>query len=256
MHIFESSISPRILIVGGSSGIGLEFVNHFLADPNLKHIHATFHNRDSASKLISLSQKYSHKLSSLPMDITQEKSIENGIREISKTSSKLHLVLYCVGTLHDGELQPEKSLKQISSHQLLTYFQINSIGAVLLAKHILPLFRHAEKSIFASISAKVGSIEDNALGGWYGYRASKAALNMLIKTTSIEYGRKSPQTIVVALHPGTTDTKLSQPFQKNVPAGKLFSPKKTVNQLVEVMDRLEIDDNGKFFSWDGNIIPW
>lgn len=256
MLTFASSTPLKILIVGGNSGIGLEFVNHFLAYPNLNHLYATFHNRDSASNLISLSQKHSQKLSSLYMDITQESSIEDGISEIRKTTDQLHLVIYCVGLLHDEELQPEKSLNQISGDQLVTYFQVNSIGAVLIAKHILPLLKHSANSIFAAISAKVGSIEDNALGGWYGYRASKAALNMLLKTTAIEYGRKSPQTIVVALHPGTTDTKLSQPFQRNVPVGKLFSPEKTVTQLVQVLQGLGSEANGKFFSWDGTVIPW
>lgn len=190
------------------------------------------------------------------MDVTLETSIENAIGEVGKKTDKLHLVIYCVGILHDRDLQPEKSLKQISSDQLLNYFQINSIGAILIAKHILPLLRHSEKSIFAAISAKVGSIEDNFLGGWYGYRASKAALNMLIKTTSIEYSRRTPKTIVVALHPGTTDTKLSKPFQKNVPPGKLFSAEKTVNQLVQIINNLQIRDSGKFFSWDGTTLPW
>lgn len=256
MPIFESPIPLQILIVGGSSGIGLEFVNHFLQYSNLNHLYATFHNQDSAHDLIALSQKYPQKLSFIPMDITQEKSIESGIQEVAQKTNKLHLVIYCVGILHDGDMQPEKSLKQISEHQLLTYFQVNSIGAVLIAKHILPLMKHPENSVFASISAKVGSIEDNFLGGWYGYRASKAALNMFIKTTSIEYSRRSSKTVVVALHPGTTDTKLSKPFQKNVPAGKLFSPEKTVNQLVKIMNNLKIEDSGKFFSWDGTKLPW
>ncbi len=256
MSIFKSHIPLEILIVGGSSGIGLEFVHHFLQYPNLNHLYATFHSQDSANKLISLSQKYSQKLSPISMDITAEKSIEKGIKEVSKKTETLHLVIYCVGILHKDEFQPEKSLKQISEQQLLTYFQINSIGAVLIAKHILPFLRHSEHSIFAAISAKVGSIEDNFLGGWYGYRASKAALNMLMKTTSIEYSRRSPKTVVVALHPGTTDTELSKPFQKNVPQGKLFSTTKTVNQLVQIMKDLKIGDNGKFFSWDGTTLPW
>jgi len=133
---------------------------------------------------------------------------------------------------------------------------VNSIGAVLLAKHLMPLLRHKEGSIFASISAKVGSIGDNRLGGWYGYRASKAALNMFLKTISIEYSRRCPKTIVVALHPGTTDTRLSQPFQKNVPPGKLFPVEKTVNLLLDVLASLKLADSGEFFSWDGSRLPW
>jgi NAD(P)-dependent dehydrogenase (short-subunit alcohol dehydrogenase family) len=108
----------------------------------------------------------------------------------------------------------------------------------------------------ATISAKVGSIGDNSSGGWYGYRASKAALNMFIKTTSIEYKRTCPQAIVVALHPGTTDTNLSLPFQRNVPPDKLFSVDRTVSQLLTVIDGLESSDSGEFFAWDGNKLPW
>ena len=120
----------------------------------------------------------------------------------------------------------------------------------------MPLFRHQEGSIFASISAKIGSIGDNRLGGWYGYRASKAALNMFMRTTAIEYSRRCPKTIVVTLHPGTTDTNLSLPFQKNVPPEKLFSVERTVTQLLEVMSSLGLKDSGHFFSWDGSRLPW
>lgn len=126
----------------------------------------------------------------------------------------------------------------------------------MLAKHLLPLFKHKERSVFASISAKVGSIGDNQLGGWYGYRASKAALNMFMRTVAIEYGRSSPQTLVVTLHPGTTDTRLSLPFQRNVPPEKLFSVERTVSQLMNVIEQLQEGDSGQFFSWDGSRLPW
>ena len=166
------------------------------------------------------------------------------------------MVIYCVGVLHNQNLSPEKSLRQINPENLIYSFQVNSIGAVLLAKHLMPLFNKTERSIFASISAKVGSIGDNRLGGWYGYRASKAALNMFLKTTAIEYNRRCPKTIVVALHPGTTDTRLFQPFQKNVPTGKLFPVEKTVHLLSQVISNLEQKDSGEFFSWDGSQLPW
>ncbi|PZO42318.1 MAG: cell-cell signaling protein, partial [Phormidesmis priestleyi] len=130
------------------------------------------------------------------------------------------------------------------------------IGPALLAKHILPLLSHKSPSLFATISAKVGSIGDNHLGGWYGYRASKAALNMFLRTAAIEYSRRSPQTTLVMLHPGTTDTQLSKPFQKAVPPEKLFSTERTVRQLIAVMSALTIADSGEFFSWDGSRLPW
>jgi len=246
----------QILITGASQGIGLGFVQHLLQAPNPPQIYATYRNAATATDLLELQAQHAQHLLCLEMDITNEDHIARCAKEIGRTSDRLHLVVNCIGFLHDGDLQPEKSLRQINPDHLLRYFQVNSIGTILLAKHLVPLLRHPESSIFASISAKIGSIGDNRLGGWYGYRASKAALNMFLKTIAIEYGRKSPHTIVAALHPGTTDTRLSQPFQRQVPPEKLFSVDRTVTQLLDVLSRLEPKDSGEFFSWDGSRLPW
>jgi NAD(P)-dependent dehydrogenase (short-subunit alcohol dehydrogenase family) len=244
------------LIVGASRGIGLGFVRQLLLDSRVTKIYATYRNQETATELFSLASQYPQRLVTLYMELTDELQIAGSVEKISLEITKLHLVINCVGILHENNLQPEKSLKQINPDNLIRYFQVNSIGGVLLAKHLLPLFRHKQPSIFACISAKVGSIGDNRLGGWYGYRASKSALNMFMKTVAIEYQRRCPQTIVVTLHPGTTDTDLSQPFQKNVFPEKLFPVEKTVKQLLIVMSKLELNDSGKFFSWDGNVLPW
>ena len=244
------------LIVGATQGIGLGFVKALLKQDNLARVFATYRNADSAGELLALQQQYGNRLQCLQVDITQESQIEKGVRQIQSSVKQLHLAIYCVGVLHEGDLSPEKSLRQIKAENLIYSFQVNSIGAVLLAKHLMPLFKQSPKSIFASISAKVGSIGDNRLGGWYGYRASKSALNMFLKTTAIEYSRRCPKTIVVALHPGTTDTRLSQPFQKNVPPGKLFPVEHTVDLLSKVIANLEQKDSGEFFSWDGSQLPW
>ncbi len=246
----------NVLIVGASQGIGLGFVKKLLPWENTARIYATYRHPQSASELIKLADEYPQKLICLAMDVTEEKQISTCVEQLSAQIDKLHLVINCVGILHEGSLQPEKSLKQVNPEHLLRYFQVNSIGAVLLAKHLLPLFRHPDKSIFASICAKLGSIGDNQLGGWYGYRASKAALNMFMRNVAIEYGRSSPNTIVVTLHPGTTDTRLSRPFQKNVPKEKLFSVERTVTQLLAVIEKLQPHDSGQFFSWDGSRLPW
>ena len=248
--------SANALIVGASQGIGLGFVKSLLQQDNFKSIYATYRNPDTAGELLDLERQYSDRLKSLQVDITDESQIAAATKKIKNDLQQLHLAIYCVGVLHDRNLSPEKSLRQIEPDKLLYSFQVNSIGAVLLAKHLMPLFNKKERSIFASISAKVGSIGDNRLGGWYGYRASKAALNMFLKTTAIEYSRRCPKTIVVALHPGTTDTRLSQPFQKNVPPGKLFPVEHTVDLLSKVISGLEIKDSGEFFSWDGTQLPW
>jgi len=247
----DSSGETATLIVGAGQGIGLGFVRQFLQDDRPQRVYATY--RNPQSELLTLTDP---RLCCLSMDITQEDQIAAVVEKIRAEVNALHTVVNCVGVLHEGTMQPEKSLRQINADQLLHYFQVNSIGAVLLAKQVQPLLKHGDRAIFATISAKVGSIGDNHLGGWYGYRASKAALNMLMKTTAIEYKRTCPRAIVVTLHPGTTDTQLSQPFQRNVPPEKLFSVDRTVQQLLGVIDRLQESYSGEFFSWNGERLPW
>ncbi|WP_088893009.1 SDR family NAD(P)-dependent oxidoreductase [Leptolyngbya ohadii] len=256
--------SINALIVGANRGIGFGFVQKLLQDDRIDYpeggtaTHRLFaaHREPVTPELSQLAAQYPDRLILVPMDVTDEDAIAAGIQQIRESVNQLHLVIYCVGLLHNEEIQPEKGLQQITTEPLLRYFQVNSIGAILLAKHLLPLLKHSEPSVFASISAKVGSIGDNQLGGWYGYRASKAALNMFMKNAAIEYSRKSPKTIVALLHPGTTDTRLSQPFQRNVPPEKLFSVDRTVSQLLAVINSLQIENSGQFFSWDGSELPW
>lgn len=256
MSLFPGIANASALIVGASRGIGLGFVRRLLQEPSITTLFATYRRPDQAAALFELAAQFPQRLHCLPMDITDEAQIAAAIAQIQTVTQHLHLVVNCVGFLHDGAQQPEKNLRQIQAESLLRYFQVNSIGAILLAKQLLPLLNHADRSRFATLSAKIGSIEDNRLGGWYGYRASKAALNMLLKTAAIEYRRKSPQTLVVMLHPGTTDTQLSQPFQRHVPPAQLFSVERTVEQLIEVLQKLEVTDSGAFFSWDGSRLPW
>lgn len=270
------SNNKNILIVGASQGIGLGFVENLLTQDklltyqkpdffkksglltqaNTNKIYATYRSENSAVNLINLHNNFASQLTCLQLDVTEENQIINVVKQISSEVDKLHLVINCVGILHEDNLQPEKSLKHINSENLLRYFEVNSIASVLLAKHLKSLLKHQQQSVFAAISAKVGSISDNQLGGWYGYRASKAALNMFMKTVAIEYSRTNPNTIVITLHPGTTNTHLSLPFQKNVPPEKLFSVNLCVNQLLNVINNLTIKDTGQFFSWDGSILPY
>ena len=256
MTIFPNLQDAQVLVVGASRGIGLGFVRYLLETANVARVFASYRNPDAASELLHLAKLNTQRLYCIRMDVTDEDQIVNGFAEIQTATDRLHLVINCVGFLYNDNIQPEKSLRQIDADQLIRYFQVNSISAVLLAKHLFPLLNHTEQNIFATISAKIGSIGDNRLGGWYGYRASKAALNMFLKTASIEYGRKSKQTIIVMLHPGTTDTRLSKPFQRGVPAEKLFPVEKTVRQLMEVLAKVTPADNGAFFSWDGSRLPW
>lgn len=246
----------NVLVIGASQGIGLGFVHHLLRQPQVEVIYATYRLQSSAAELLTLAEQNPGRVYCFSVDVTQEEQIAACCRQIQSVVTRLHQVINCVGILHEGEVQPEKGLRQLNADQLTRYFQVNSIGAILWAKHLLPLLKHDDRSILATISAKIGSIGDNHLGGWYGYRASKAALNMLMRTAAIEYRRRSPKTIVVTLHPGTTDTKLSKPFQQNVLPEKLFSVDQTVTQLWVVLEGLGKDDSGQFFGWDGSQLPW
>jgi NAD(P)-dependent dehydrogenase (short-subunit alcohol dehydrogenase family) len=147
-------------------------------------------------------------------------------------------------------------MRAMSLESLTTLFAVNAAGPALVAKHLLPLTPRDRPAKFAALSARVGSIGDNQLGGWYAYRASKSALNMLIRTLAIEHRRTRPMGICVALHPGTVDTALSAPFLSSVPDGKLFSPKRAAESLLAVLDSLGPDANGGFYAWDGTPIPW
>ncbi len=173
------------------------------------------------------------------------------------TAGAFDLVLVATGVLHEvGGLQPEKSWRALDAGSLEKAFTVNSIAPALVAKHFLPLLIRDRKAVFAALSARVGSIEDNTLGGWYAYRASKAALNMLIKTLSIELARRNPSATCIALHPGTVDTALSKPFQHSVPNGKLFSPELAAKKLLGVLDGITTEDSGNLMAWDGTRIPF
>lgn len=253
MQISENLPPKNVVIVGASGGIGLGFVRYFLTQvPFPVKIWATYHRPSSA--LGELSQQFEQRLTLVPLDITQADQVQQFSDQLGK--EPVHWLINCVGILHAGDQPPEKSLRHLNPDQLQRYFAVNTIGPLLLAKYFLPHFRHGEPSIFATLSAKVGSIGDNQLGGWYGYRASKAALNMGLKTTAIEYRRVAPNNAVIMLHPGTTDTKLSKPFQKNVPQEKLFSVDRTVEQLMAILLWVKPEDSGSFYNWDGVLLPW
>lgn len=256
MPLISAVTTANALVVGATGGIGLEFVRQLLQDSRITHLFATYRSARTATALFELAQQQPGRLHCIQMDLSEEAQIEQGMAKIHQTVNHLHIVVNCVGLLHSDQQQPEKALRQLDADNLLRYFQINSIGPALLAKHLLPLLKHKEPSLFATISAKIGSIGDNRLGGWYGYRASKAALNMFLKTAAIEYSRRSRHTMIVMLHPGTTDTRLSQPFQRGVPPEKLFSPERTVSQLMTVLESVTPADSGEFFSWDGSRLPW
>lgn len=187
------------------------------------------------------------------IDLEDESSIANAAGHCAMGGA-LDLVIVATGVLQSDGQPPEKSWRDLDPAMLARSFALNASGPALVAKHFLPLLPRQGRAVFAALSARVGSIGDNRLGGWYGYRASKAALNMLIRTLAIELARKRPEAVCVGLHPGTVDTTLSRPFQRNVPAGKLFTPAASADSLLRVIDDLGPEDSGGCFAWDGQRI--
>jgi len=165
-------------------------------------------------------------------------------------------VFICHGVLHDDSVKPEKRLEEISAASISHVLNINTITPVLWLKHLLPVLKQSEICQVTILSARVGSINDNKLGGWYSYRASKAALNMLLKTTAIEYARRAKQVKLLAFHPGTTNTPLSRPYSVNVPEDKLFSPDFVADRLFEILKTLPADGQLSFLDWQGQSIEW
>jgi NAD(P)-dependent dehydrogenase (short-subunit alcohol dehydrogenase family) len=192
----------------------------------------------------------------LKVDITDEASIAAMCVGLAELSQPLRLVIVATGLLHQSGLQPEKSMRALDGARMAQSFAVNAIGPALVAKHVLPLLPRSGKCVFAVLSARVGSIADNRMGGWYAYRASKAALNQIVRTLAIETGRTRPDTILAALHPGTVATALSAPFRGQVSPDKLFTPVVAAQHLTGVIDRLSPADSGGFFAWDGAAIPF
>ena len=193
---------------------------------------------------------------SLQLDIENDRDLERLATTLRAEERPLRLVFNCSGRLHGPGLQPEKRLQQVDRSGLEQQFGINAMAPILLAKAIEPLLQRDQPSHFASLSARVGSIGDNRTGGWYGYRAAKAAQNQLLRCLSIEWTRRWPLATVSLLHPGTTDTDLSRPFQSFVAPEKLFSPERAARQLVEVLLQQTPEHSGAFLAWDGQSIDW
>lgn len=245
----------RALIVGASRGIGLALVDSLLARPDTDHVYAAARRATQSQGLTDLESRHPGRVTLIDVDISDESTIESCIDEIRQTAAQLDWVVNTVGLLHDDDgVRPERRLSEVNARNILRSMSVNCVGPVLLAKHVASLLPRSTPCVYATLSARVGSIEDNRLGGWYAYRASKAAQNMLTKTLSIELKRRHKAIRCVALHPGTVDTDLSAPFSAN--SKKLFSTQMAAGYLMDVLDNLNDDDNGKFLAWDGQTIPW
>lgn len=219
---------------------------------------AQIHQEQPNAEIHTISRSAAKNINSNIKNHTVDYLDENNIHSVCAniySGQPLDLVIIATGILHDSGVYPEKSISQLSPKNLQHLFNTNTVIPTLFIKYLMPCMNKTNLSKFAILSARIGSITDNKLGGWYAYRASKAALNMIIKTASIELQRNNKKSIIIGLHPGTVDSPLSQPFQHNIPQQKLFTPKYSACKLLEVVNNLCITDNGKIIAWDGTEIP-
>ena len=228
----------KALIVGASGGIGAAFVTLLAGDSRFSNVVSWSRSALPASH---------DKVSTTPIDLRDEATIEAAAQRLGE----VNLVIIATGLLHDGDLKPEKTWRSLDPNMMKRVFEINTIGPALVAKHVLPLLPRNRRAVFAALSARVGSISDNRLGGWHSYRASKSALNQLIRCFSIELAAKRPQAICVGLHPGTVNTDLSKPYQAGVPNDKLFAADQAARNLLGVLDSLTPLQSGYVYDWAG-----
>ncbi|MBT2785933.1 MULTISPECIES: SDR family NAD(P)-dependent oxidoreductase [unclassified Halomonas] len=235
------------LVVGASGGIGAAIIKQLLSSSQVGHIIAVSRQPPRIDN---------PRLTYLMLDVSQERGRQALKKELA--AQPIHFFFNAIGILHDDahRLVPEKRLDQLSAESLAHTMNINAFVPILLLAALKDSFKGSHPAVIASLSARVGSIGDNQLGGWYSYRASKAAHNMLLKTASIELKRLNKQSTVLCLHPGTTDTALSKPFQARVSDDKLFTPAFVAEQLLAVIARRTPDDSGTFWAWDGQPIDW
>lgn len=236
----------RVIVLGASGGIGSAFIQLLSQNDRVKDIYAL------SRQGLSLNDKTVYNLT---CDFTEEESLIAAAESLRETGV-FDLIIVATGKLQGEGMVPEKNIRAMTYDGFSNSFMTNAIGPAMTAKYFLPLLRSDKKSVFAALSARVGSLSDNRLGGWYAYRASKAALNMIIKTLSIESGRRYKDKIIIGLHPGTVDTSLSKPFQGNVPDGKLFTPEYSAKKLLEVIEATTLEDSGNLLAWDGETIPF
>lgn len=259
-----------VLVVGASRGIGFAMVEALLSEPERLHVLpiapvvlAACRRPAQAEALQALQQEYPDRLVILDVDVADVSSINALAQEVRQITPRLDMVINTVGLLHEAAsadgtppLRPEKALSQLRIDALARSFAVNAWAPILLAQALMPLVSRQQSFVFASLSARVGSIGDNQLGGWYSYRAAKAAQNQLLKTWAIELKRTHPLASILILHPGTTDTELSKPFSAQVPPEKLFSKERVARDLLAVIAARGPADSGGFFDWADQSVPW
>ena len=233
------------VVIGASGAVGRALCNR-IAGSGLYG--ATFAFARSASHEGSQTQ-------SGRIDVTDEPSVAEAAILVAQ-AGPVGLVMVASGILHGPGISPEKSIEALDPVAMNAVLAVNTIGPALVAKHFVPLMPRRGRSVFAALSARVGSIEDNRLGGWYSYRASKAALNQILRTLAIEVARTRPEAIVVGLHPGTVTSSLSAPFRSAESKPAPLTSEESASHLLHVLELLSPRDSGRVFAWDAQPIPF
>ena len=236
-------MDKNVAIIGASGAIGNAFLEHYSNDQSVKNIFAFSRKKQSYKN---------KKVQSFELDIENQNNIQDAAEEVKEI--RLNHIIVATGILHSESFGPEKSIKDINHESMAKVMSVNTIGPSLVGRYFIPLLTKDTKSVLAFLSARVGSISDNKLGGWYSYRASKTALNQIIKNFSIELKRTNPSAIVLGLQPGTVDSNLSEPFKKNVAKGKLFTPEQSRELLSDVIENATTKDSGNLLAYDGETI--
>ncbi len=245
----------RVVIAGVSGAIGGALATRLIKrDPRARVI-GLCRNPERAPEALRAHERSSV----LAWDAEDENAaaaVAAALESVQSREEGIDTFIYAAGLLHGTDIFPEKRLEDLSAASLARSFTVNATGFGMLAQALLPWLRHREFKRVVAISAKVGSITDNGFGGWYAYRSSKAALNMLVRNLSIELPRRCKPIACVALHPGTTESALSEPFSQSLAKLKVHSAKETACNLLDVLDSVVDEDNGRFLSWDGSELPW
>ena len=241
----ESYLSKlkNVAVIGSTGAIGSAFLHRFQSIPTIQHIYCFSRSPQNYSD-----SRIRHGL----FNYEDEQTIEHCAATIK---DPLDLIIITTGMLHDGDVTPEKSIRSYNQQNAQLYYLINTIGPSLVMKYFWPHLNKSQLSVMAALCARIGSIEDNKLGGWHSYRASKAALCMMIKNISIEVQRRNANSICIGLHPGTVNSQLSQPFQKHIKPETIQQPEESVQQLIQTISQLTVEDSGFQFAYDGKKIP-
>ncbi|MDG2502524.1 MAG: SDR family NAD(P)-dependent oxidoreductase [Porticoccaceae bacterium] len=245
---------PRnALVLGAGGGLGQAIVARLLTDPSIDKIIAV--SRNSQTEDLSGHWISSNRLLWIQSDYS-EQSMADVVAQLAPHAGTLSRVCICHGVLHSDSIWPEKRLEDISADALHEIFHANTVIPSLWLKLLHRVLAGKRRCVVAALSARVGSIGDNRMGGWYAYRTSKSALNMMLKTLAVEYARRAKNVKLISFHPGTTDTPLSKPFQASVRKENLFSTAFVADRLVGIMDRAEVDGQLSYLDWDGKPIAW